>query len=146
MATQAISIERRQRPREGILGRLENITYGVLRKYGITGEAIRESVISGRPQEGRATGRRVDRAAHGCRSGLLPAVPPLVQENQGRRPGKEDTTMAGNLVIVVSNPQPNRERFYPGTWLLYSRGHDPLEVHVARDSFNRPHVLDKSVA
>jgi hypothetical protein len=36
MATQAISIERRQHPREGILGQLENITYTILRKYGIT--------------------------------------------------------------------------------------------------------------
>ena len=54
--------------------------------------------------------------------------------------------MSANLVIVVRNPEPNRERRYPGTWLLYSRGQDPLEVHVAHDGFNRPHVLDKGAA
>jgi hypothetical protein len=59
---------------------------------------------------------------------------------------KEGTTMTANLVIVVSNPKPNRERCYPGTWLLYSRGRDPLEVHVAHDSDDRPHVLNKGAA
>jgi len=147
MATQAISIERRHHSREGILGPLENITYTVLRKYGITGETIRETVMNGTPREVRASERQADRTALGCHSGLVPAVPAIVQKNQGEsRPRKEGTTMTANLVIVVSNPQPNRERRYPGTWLLYSRGHDPLEVHVAQDSLARPHVLDKSVA
>ena len=54
--------------------------------------------------------------------------------------------MSANLVIVVRNPEPNRERRYPGTWLLYSRGQDPLEVHVAHDGFNRPHVLNTGAA
>ena len=47
MATQAISIERRQHPREGVLGQLENITYTILRKYGIAGEATREAAVGG---------------------------------------------------------------------------------------------------
>jgi len=147
MATQAISIERRQHSREGIIGQLENITYTVLRKYGTTGEASRETVMNGTPREVPASERQVDRAALGCHSALLPAVPPIVQENQGQsRPGKEGTIMTANLVIVISNPQPNRERRYPGTWLLYSRGRDPLEVQVAHDSLDRPRVLNKSVA
>jgi hypothetical protein len=147
MATQAISIERRQHSREGIIGRLENLTYTVLRKYGMTCEASRERVMNGTPREVRASERQVDRADLGCRSGLVPAVPPIVQENQGQsRPGKEGATMTASLVIVVNNPQPNRERRYPGTWLLYSRGRDPLEVHVTHDGLDRPHVLDKSVA
>ena len=147
MATQAISIERRRHSREGIIGQLENITYTVLRKYGTTGEASRETVMNGTPREVRASERQEDRAAIGCHSGLLPAVPPIVQENQGQsRPGKEGTTMTANLVISVSNSQPNRERRYPSTWLLYSRGRAPLEMHVAHDSFDRPHVLDKRVA
>jgi hypothetical protein len=54
--------------------------------------------------------------------------------------------MPANLVIVVRNPEPNRERSYPGTWLLYSREHEPLEVHVAHGGFNRPHVLNKGAA
>jgi len=147
MATQANSVERRQHAREGILRQLENITYSVLRKHGITGEVSRETVMNGTPREVRASEMQVDRAALGCHSGLLLAVPPIVQENHGQsRPGKEGTTMTARLFIVVNNPQPNRERRYPGAWLLYSRGQDPLEVHVAHDSFNRPHVLDKSVA
>jgi len=89
MATQAISVERRQHAREGILGQLENITYTVLRKYGITGETIRETVMNGTPREVRASERQVDRAALGCHSGLVPAVPPIVQVNQGQsRPEK----------------------------------------------------------
>jgi len=147
MTTQAMSVERRQQAREGILGQLENITYTVLRKYGITGETFRETLMNGAPREVRASEMQVDRAALGCHSGLLPAVPPIVRENQDQsRPGKEGTTMTANLVTVITNPQPNRERRYPGTWLLYSLGRDPLEVHVAHDSLDRPHVLDKSVA
>jgi hypothetical protein len=35
MAAQVITIDRRQHPREGIMGHLGDITYAVLRKYGI---------------------------------------------------------------------------------------------------------------
>ena len=35
MGVQVITIDRRQHPREGIMGHLADITYGVLRKYGI---------------------------------------------------------------------------------------------------------------
>jgi hypothetical protein len=153
MTTQTISTERRQHSREGIIGRLEDITYTLLRKYGMTCEASRERVMNGAPREVGASERQVDRAALGCRSGLVPAVPPIVQENQGQsRPGKEGTIMTANLVIVVNNSQPNRERRYPGTWLLYSRGRDPLEMYVAHDSLDRPHVarhacgIDPSIA
>jgi len=41
MVGKAISVERRQHSREGILGKLDNITYKVLRKYGVTGEAFK---------------------------------------------------------------------------------------------------------
>lgn len=39
MAGQIISLERREHSREGVVAQLEDITYTVLRKYGITGEA-----------------------------------------------------------------------------------------------------------
>ncbi|MBV9341281.1 MAG: hypothetical protein JO159_10390 [Acidobacteria bacterium] len=35
MKTEAPIIERRQHSREGVLGEIENLTYTVLRKYGI---------------------------------------------------------------------------------------------------------------
>jgi len=148
MATQAISIERRQHSREGILGQLENITYGVLRKYGITGEFGRETEISGAPRYATPSRvDRVDRAALSCDSASLQAALPIVRRTWAKSwLRKEGTTMTANLFIVVNNPQPNRERRYPGTWLLYSRERDPLEVHVAHDSLDRPHVLDKSAA
>jgi len=38
MAAQTISIDRRQHPREGVLGQLEDITYAVVRRYGVIGE------------------------------------------------------------------------------------------------------------
>ena len=115
MSSQAISVERRQHPREGILGELENITYRVLRKYGIGSEATCEAAM---------------------------------RENETRRElrRKEDTTMTANLVVIVSNEQPNREESYPRTWLLYIQGQDAVEVHVAHDSNHRPYVLDKGAA
>jgi hypothetical protein len=76
--------------------------------------------------------------------GVASAIPRMVQGQDRLR--KEGTTMPANLVIVVRNPEPNRERSYPGTWLLYSREHEPLEVHVAHDGLNRPHVLNKGAA
>lgn len=47
--------------------------------------------------------------------------------------------MSAKVVIVHSNPQPNRERLYPSTWLVYSQGQE-LEVHVQHDRDYRPHV------
>jgi hypothetical protein len=38
MAAQAIPIERRESPREGLMGQLEDITYAALRRYGVIGE------------------------------------------------------------------------------------------------------------
>ena len=34
---QVITLDRRQRAREGVLAEIENITYNVLRRYGING-------------------------------------------------------------------------------------------------------------
>ncbi len=34
---QVIMVDRRQRPREGVMAEIENITYRVLRRYGIDG-------------------------------------------------------------------------------------------------------------
>jgi len=39
MKTQAPIIDRRQYSREGVLGEIENVTYALLRKYGIPGRA-----------------------------------------------------------------------------------------------------------
>jgi len=38
MAAQVISVDRRQHPREGVMGQLEDITYAVVRRYGVIGE------------------------------------------------------------------------------------------------------------
>jgi hypothetical protein len=38
MAAQVISIDRRQSPREGVMGQLEDITYAALRRYRVIGE------------------------------------------------------------------------------------------------------------
>jgi len=35
MATQIDHFERRERPRDGVIGRLEDITYSTLRRYGV---------------------------------------------------------------------------------------------------------------
>ena len=35
MATQIDHIERREHPRDGVMGRLEDITYAALRRYGV---------------------------------------------------------------------------------------------------------------
>lgn len=53
--------------------------------------------------------------------------------------------MSANLVIIHSNPQPNRTRQYPCTWLVYSQG-QPLQMRVEHDGDYRPHVLDKGAA
>lgn len=54
--------------------------------------------------------------------------------------------MASDLLIVVSNDQPSREEQHPNTWLLYQRGQDVVEVHVAHDSQHKPYVLDRAIA
>ncbi|HYL12491.1 MAG TPA: hypothetical protein VEV41_05630 [Terriglobales bacterium] len=148
MVTQAIPIERRQHPREGILGQLENITYGVLRKYGILGEARREAVMSRTPQEAREQPRTTTKRPSnwpGFRL-LQRLLAARRRTGDNSRLRKKGTTMSANLVIVVNNPQPRREPCYPGTWLLYRRGRDPIEVHVAHERSDKAHVLDKGAA
>jgi hypothetical protein len=54
--------------------------------------------------------------------------------------------VTADLVIVARNQQPKREARYPRTWLLYTLGQDPVEVHVEHDSHNTPHVLNKGAA
>lgn len=54
--------------------------------------------------------------------------------------------MSSSLFIVITNPKPNREQHYPRTWLLYTQGKDPVEVHVSHDNSNKPHVLDRGAA
>jgi hypothetical protein len=147
MDTQANASEPRQHPREGILAQLENITYSVLRKYGIGGESTREAVMSGAPQES-AVQNDVHQEPLEARRSVASAISCISasQSKNKSRLRKEGTTMSANLVIVLSNSKPNRERRYPATWLLYSRGQDPLQVHVAHDNSDRPHVLDKGAA
>lgn len=53
--------------------------------------------------------------------------------------------MSINLVIVRSNPQPDREQHYPVQWLIYIEGQELL-IHVEHDSHLRPHVLDTGAA
>jgi hypothetical protein len=54
--------------------------------------------------------------------------------------------MLCHLVITASNPNPNREPGFPDKWLVYAPGQDPDEVHLVRDSENRPRVLDHRAA
>jgi len=43
MKTQMIIMDRRQHPREGVIAEIENLTYRVLRKYGINGPTEQSS-------------------------------------------------------------------------------------------------------
>lgn len=43
MNNQAIFVERRARPRFGLMAELENITYSVLRKHGVVSEPIHDA-------------------------------------------------------------------------------------------------------
>ncbi|HZQ24048.1 MAG TPA: hypothetical protein VFA89_14755 [Terriglobales bacterium] len=54
--------------------------------------------------------------------------------------------MARNLQLVRNNPDPDRERRYPSTWLLHTPGQDAVEVRVERDSVRRPRVVGRSAA
>ena len=149
MATQASASERRQHPREGIMGQLENITYSVLRKYSITCESTREAVMSGAHQESALQNDVHQEPLELARLSMASAIPRISASQETKNSSslrKEGTTMPANLVIVLSNPKPNRERHYPGTWLLYRRGQDPVQVSVAYDSSDRPHVLYKGAA
>lgn len=54
---QVIFTDRRQRPREGVMAEIENLTYSVLRRYGINGPTEQHN-----PQhagESRVTGNGV---------------------------------------------------------------------------------------
>ena len=73
-------------------------------------------------------------------------LPKAGEQRAGAGSDRDGTTMAANLVIVVSNDQPNREERYPNTWVLYRRGQDAVEVHVVHDPDHRPYVLGKAVA
>lgn len=47
MAAQILQIERRQHVREGILDELENITYGVLRRYDLDRTVVSRTPTTG---------------------------------------------------------------------------------------------------
>lgn len=76
-----------------------------------------------------------------------PRIPHIFtsQQQEDSKFREEGATMTPNLVIVHSNPQPTRERYYPSTWLFYSQGQE-LQVQVEHDINYRPHVLDKGAA
>jgi hypothetical protein len=42
MKTQASFVERRERPRVGVMAQLEDVTYGILRKNGVVSGADRQ--------------------------------------------------------------------------------------------------------
>lgn len=46
MAAQAISLDRRQYPREGVIGQLEDIAYAAIRRYGVIGEVENDRMDS----------------------------------------------------------------------------------------------------
>jgi hypothetical protein len=43
---QATFVERRERPRLGVMAELENITYNTLRKHGFVSEPIRNAIAA----------------------------------------------------------------------------------------------------
>jgi len=50
-----------------------------------------------------------------------------------------------DLTIIMRNPAPRRERYYPHTWMVYSGG-NAIRVHVAHDHASHPYVEDKHAA
>lgn len=46
MAAQTISLERRQYPREGVIGQLEDIAYAAIRRYGVMNEVRNDRIES----------------------------------------------------------------------------------------------------
>lgn len=146
MITQTIAGDRRRRPRQGVLAQLEDITYTILRKHGISEDATRVErcggTVTDRSAEKKAASQELVAATSAC---LLPSSD-TSQHSTNKQLSKEDTSMSTNLVVVVRNPEPNREHNYPGIWLLYRQGPEPLEVHVGHDGHHRPHVLAKGAA
>lgn len=54
--------------------------------------------------------------------------------------------MTPNLILVVRNVEPQRERQYPRTWLLYPRNREAIKIHVSHDEAGHPNVAERSVA
>lgn len=46
MNSEATYVERRKHSREGVIGELENITYSVLRKYGVASDCNRDTALA----------------------------------------------------------------------------------------------------
>jgi hypothetical protein len=46
MNNQANVVERRERPRFGVIAQLEDITYRILRKHGVVSEPARDAVAA----------------------------------------------------------------------------------------------------
>jgi hypothetical protein len=67
-----------------------------------------------------------------------PGIPRIFtsQQKDNSRLRKEGTTMSANLVIVHSNPQPNRKRHYPEQWLVYSQGRELQGARGARQGLH----------
>ncbi|HMK30724.1 MAG TPA: hypothetical protein VK473_13640 [Terriglobales bacterium] len=79
---------------------------------------------------------------HGVVSGPAhdaPAAESIARSETGR-----DTTMA-ILRVIIANDHPEREDYYPSTWLLYKHK-DIIQIHVGHDNDNRPFVFAKGVA
>jgi hypothetical protein len=55
----------------------------------------------------------------------------------------EDTAMA-NLAITMSNAEPQRERVYPRTWVLYVPQHVPIKLIVTRNIESTPRVTSRA--
>ncbi len=46
MAAQVVPMERRQYPREGVIGQLEDIAYAAVRRYGVVAEVKTDQMSS----------------------------------------------------------------------------------------------------
>jgi hypothetical protein len=51
-----------------------------------------------------------------------------------------------NLAIVMKNPQPNREKNYPRTWLLYKPERKALKLILTQSIESKPRVKARSEA
>ncbi len=53
--------------------------------------------------------------------------------------------MKSALRIVMRNPEPKRERTFPGTWVVYMSG-GSISVTIEHDSKDNPYVSSKDAA
>jgi hypothetical protein len=72
----------------------------------------------------------------------------LIHSYDNLRVMRRRTAMTENkssLVVVVTNPKPNRGQSNTRTWFFYSRGSD-FKLRISPNRGSRPRVVHKEVA